>query len=231
MHDLVHGVWIYAMVSRQKASCGDVDEVESLRADLFAVILNFARTEYTESVVKDCALHIVHTTMNNMKKQDINARIRLLASDVGDFIRYWGFRRIHGEIWALVYLSEAPLSGTEIVERLQVSKALVSPALKELEDEGLIERVISENSKVKRYAAVDDVEKVIKGVLKRREKVMLEKAWKSYSALPKSTLAQVGYSPDRIKAMGAMIQMAQMGLQILLEVDVCSSTDSKFSGH
>jgi DNA-binding transcriptional regulator GbsR (MarR family) len=158
--------------------------------------------------------------MNYMKKQESDARIRVLAGHVGDFIRYWGFRRIHGEIWALVYLSEAPLSGAEIVGRLRVSKALVSPALKELEDEGLIERVPSENSKVKRYAAVDDVEKVIKGVLKRREKPMLEKILKSYSALPKASLAKVGYRPDRIEAMGAMIQMAQMGLQMLLEIDL-----------
>lgn len=142
--------------------------------------------------------------------------MRVLAGHIGDFIRYWGFRRIHGEIWALVYLSETPLSGVEIVEKLQVSKALVSPALKELEDEGLILQVPSENSKVKRYAANEDVESVIKGVLKRRELPMLQEVWKSYTALYKSVTSSEGVRADRFERLGEMIKTAQMGLGLLL---------------
>lgn len=167
--------------------------------------------------------------MNYMKNQDLKLNLnnskqtdqalRLLAGHVGDFIRYWGFRRIHGEIWSLVYLSGTPLSGVEIVNKLKVSKALVSPALKELEDEGLIEKVPSENSKVKRYIAVEDVASVIKGVLNRREKPMLEKIAKAHQALSKSNLLGSGYREDRLEQIGAMIQTAQMGLGLLLEFD------------
>lgn len=155
--------------------------------------------------------------MNNMKPQERDQKIRVLAGHVGDFIRYWGFRRIHGEIWAVVYLSEAPLSGVEIVEKLQVSKALVSPALKELEDEGLIQQVPSENSKVKRYAAQEDVVSVIKGVLKRREQPMLEQVWKSYDSLSTSISSVEGVRTDRFERLGDMIQMALLGLGILLD--------------
>jgi DNA-binding transcriptional regulator GbsR (MarR family) len=154
-----------------------------------------------------------------MKRQDVESKIRILAGDVGDFIRYWGFRRIHGEIWSVLYLSETPLSGIEIVNLLKVSKALVSPALKELEDEGLIQRVPSENSKVKRYAASEDVVTVIKGVLKRREKPMLDKVGKSYAALSASTVSNSGFRADRLERMGAMIETAQFGLQALLAFD------------
>lgn len=155
--------------------------------------------------------------MNYMKKQAEN-NLKELSTWIGHFIRYWGFRKIHGEIWTLVYLSSEPLSGVEIAKRLQVSKALVSPALKELEAEGLIFQCKSENSKTKRYAAVDDVNKVIKGVLNRREKPMIEKIHQSYLKT-----AQQGDSdsmnPERLATLGAMILMAQMGLGSLLEVD------------
>ncbi len=150
----------------------------------------------------------------------IEKKMRLLASQVGDFIRYWGFRRIHGEIWTLVYLSETPLSGKEIIDRLKVSKALVSPALKELEMEELIVRAPSENTKVKRYAANEDVMKVIKGVLKRREKPMLDKVHNSYESLSTNTLSgQNGLHSERFTKLGEMINTAQLGLQLLLDFE------------
>jgi DNA-binding transcriptional regulator GbsR (MarR family) len=79
-----------------------------------------------------------------MTKQQ-SLKVQQLSTFIGHFIRYWGFRNIHGQIWTIVYLSETPLSGAEIVKFLKVSKALVSPALKELEMEGLIKKVESES--------------------------------------------------------------------------------------
>ena len=64
-----------------------------------------------------------------------------LISNIGAFIEYWGFRNIHGRVWGTIYLSNKPMSTPEIVERLDVSKALISGAINELLDHGLIERV------------------------------------------------------------------------------------------
>jgi DNA-binding transcriptional regulator GbsR (MarR family) len=153
-----------------------------------------------------------------MEKQEL-LRLQKLAVGIGQFIRYWGFRKIHGEIWALIYLSPAPLSGIEIGKILKVSKALISPALKELAAEGLILQTKSENSKTKRYIAEEDVAKIIQGVLKRREIPMIEKIQQQYNDL-------LGVSPnkefvkrERLEKMGTMIQTAQMGLSTMLNLE------------
>jgi DNA-binding transcriptional regulator GbsR (MarR family) len=153
-----------------------------------------------------------------MGRQEL-IKIQQLSTFVGQFIRYWGFRKIHGEIWTIVYLSKTALSGSEIVTQLKVSKALVSPALKELELEGLIKQVESENSKTKRYAAEENVSKIIQGVLKRREQPMIGKIQKSHQELIETDNIKELLNYDRLKKMGIMIQLAELSLQTLIEQD------------
>ena len=153
-----------------------------------------------------------------MKKQDAIA-LKQMATQVGHFIRYWGFRKIHGEIWTLLYLAKKPLSGVELIELLGVSKALVSPALKELHAQGLINEVPSENAKVKRYAAVEDVGAVIKRILQTRERQMMDEIQIAFDGLDESR--QPGLKEfvdsDRLLSMGEMIQAAHFGLSAVLE--------------
>jgi DNA-binding transcriptional regulator GbsR (MarR family) len=159
---------------------------------------------------------MVHTSMNHMEKQELK-NLRHLSTLVGHFIRYWGFRKIHGEIWSVVYLAKTPLSGVEIGEILKVSKALISPALQELETEGLIKQTDSENSKTKRYEAEENVTKIIHGVLSRRERPMIENIQQSYMKLSEQCGDGESLNLDRLEKMGAMIQIAQMGLGALFE--------------
>jgi DNA-binding transcriptional regulator GbsR (MarR family) len=161
---------------------------------------------------------IVHSSVNYMTKQE-TAKIQQFADLVGDFIRYWGFRKIHGEIWTVVYLSSHPMSGTEIVELLKVSKALVSPALKELEAEGLIFQTESENSKTKRYSAPENINKIIQNVLRRREKPMMKKIETSYEELVDHVSDKTEIDQSRLHRLGKMISTAQMGLLLLAETD------------
>ncbi len=154
-----------------------------------------------------------------MKKQEL-LRLQELARQVGDFIRYWGFRKIHGEIWTVIYLSARPLSGVEIVGLLKVSKALVSPALKELEHEGLIGQVKSENSKTKRYAAVEDVTSIIRGVLVRREKPMISKIKACHVQLAGYAGGDAGgefIDPTRMQTLGTFIHTADLALSTLVD--------------
>ncbi|MFN7728068.1 MAG: GbsR/MarR family transcriptional regulator [Bdellovibrio sp.] len=153
-----------------------------------------------------------------MKNQELS-KLCDLAALVGDFMRYWGFRKIHGEIWTLVYLTQHPLSGADIVKSLDVSKALVSPALKELEAEGLIFLAPSENSKTKRYQAEEDVTKIIRGVLQRRERPLLDQILKAYQALESQNPTQSALQRERLEKVGTMIQTAQMGLHFLTDSD------------
>ncbi len=151
-----------------------------------------------------------------MEKQELRNLLQL-STFIGRFIRYWGFRKIHGEIWSVVYLAKVPLSGVEIGQILKVSKALMSPALKELETEGLIRQTHSENSKTKRYEAEENVTKIIQGVLNRREKPMIENIRKSHEKLSQQSAAAELLDLKRLETMGAMIQVAHIGLGALFE--------------
>ncbi len=154
-----------------------------------------------------------------MEKQELIA-LQTLSTGIGHFIRYWGFRKIHGEIWSLIYLSKEPMSGIEICNLLNVSKALVSPAIKELEAEVLIRQTKSENSKTKRYEAEEDVIKIIHGVLNRREKPMIDKIQQSHAHLSRQVSQMSSLDSDRMQTMGVMIQMAQIGLQSILSENI-----------
>lgn len=178
---------------------------------------------------------LVHGSVNKMKNQtrkkssekkmathtpstEIN-KLRTLSESVGDFIRYWGFRRIHGQIWTQVFLSKTSLSGTELTKRLQVSKALISPALSELESYGLI--VMTEDGKkTKRYSAAPDVIPVIKKILKEREAKIIAEARENFDALEKiqnkvddqdSVLKK-----ERLDELNQMISLAQFAIHFII---------------
>ena len=65
-------------------------------------------------------------------------RILGVCDAVGAFIEGWGFRAIHGRVWALLALSRAPMPQTVIAETLGVSRSLVSLAISELMEYGLV---------------------------------------------------------------------------------------------
>lgn len=147
-------------------------------------------------------------------------KLQALSETVGDFIRYWGFRRIHGEIWTQVFLSKESLSGAELTQRLGVSKALVSPALTELEEYGLI-RMEEDGKKTKRYSASPDVIPVIKNILKNREAKLISEADTRFKALIK-THEKRGpedsiLKSDRLTELNEMLTLAQFAIQFILQ--------------
>jgi DNA-binding transcriptional regulator GbsR (MarR family) len=156
--------------------------------------------------------------MNYMKKQSLDEKkLSHMADTVGDFIRYWGFRRIHGQIWTQVYLSKAALSGADLTKRLSVSKALISPALVELEKYGLITSH-QKDKKTKIYQACPDVVDVIKKILAERELVLIATAAHHASELKK--VVKDDQHPlielDRLKRLSEMIDFAQLSVHFLL---------------
>jgi DNA-binding transcriptional regulator GbsR (MarR family) len=98
-----------------------------------------------------------------------------LCSLIGDFIQYWGFKKIHGQIWAMVFLSKEPTCATTLVKRLHVSKALVSLAIKDLVEFEVLQ-IVGHGSRGRAlYQSHPDLIYVISQVLISREKKMLER--------------------------------------------------------
>lgn len=145
--------------------------------------------------------------------------VSALANSVGDFIRYWGFRRIHGQIWTLLYLKNQPLSPTEIATGLQVSKSLVSSALVELEENELIspfEDTKNSNKKTKYFKAEHEVIYIIQNILKTRELQIIKNVNQNIKSL-QSSKSKVDL--ERLNNLDLWTSLAQSSVESLSNLD------------
>jgi len=170
--------------------------------------------------------------MNNMKSKENGTRhdrdLQKLSHSIGNFIRYWGFRKIHGSIWTQLYLSKTSLSCTELTQRLGVSKALVSPALEELKGYKLIHEAPAPNEKTKVYYAAENISEVIRHVLKTRESKMLKQITEDFAAFNKSKSHRSDLNGKRIESLEGMILSANMMLEIMLSQKDLLNLPSEF---
>ena len=162
--------------------------------------------------------------MNNMKSKVQNAHsaknlqknLQILSLSIGNFIRYWGFRRIHGAIWTQLYLSKTALSCTDLTTRLGLSKALISPALDELCKYKLIYEAPAPNDKTKIYKTAENINEVIQHVLKARESKMLNQIAEDFSTFSDSSGKSELIDSKKVKSLGDMIISANVMLEIML---------------
>lgn len=160
------------------------------------------------------------------KKTTSNAELDDLAEQVGEFIQYWGFKRIHGKIWAHIYLSAIPLDATTLVKRLKVSKALVSFSIHDLLEYDVIREVARGRGRTVLYEANADVTTVILNVLRLRERKMMSQvmtACKTLEAATRTPGEEIPLDPKKITEMRKMIDSAQNGLDAIIR----SSSDAK----
>lgn len=158
--------------------------------------------------------------MNNMKSKGKTKKtedhLQKLSLSIGNFIRYWGFRRIHGAIWTQLYLSKAPLSCTDLTQNLGLSKALISPALDELCRYKLIHEVPAPNDKTKLYQATDNINEVIHHVLKTREAKILKEISHDFNLFNKTESQSEKINQERVQSLSEMIHSANLMLGIIL---------------
>ena len=94
---------------------------------------------------------------------------------------FWGFPRAMGAIYGAIYLSPAPLSLDEIVEQVGVSKGAVSTNVRALERLGMVHKRIQLGDRKDYYEAETDFWKIVRGVLREREKNEFDLALRTVS--------------------------------------------------
>jgi DNA-binding transcriptional regulator GbsR (MarR family) len=154
-----------------------------------------------------------------MKKKHPKLRkdVALVTEHVGEFMQYWGFKKIHGRIWALLFLSQEPLDATRVVALLKVSKTLVSFAVKEL----LAYDVIRERGQGPRGTVLlepnPDISGVILAVLQMRERKMLAKTLKSVKDIDVRAQDDGSFAldADRQQELLSMVKSATRALELL----------------
>ncbi len=116
--------------------------------------------------------------------------VKKLVDGVGSFIEYWGFRKIHGRVWALIYIADKPLSTPEIVKELGVSKALISGAINELLEHSLINKVGQAKYGGLTYVSCPNPAEVVRDIIRKRELVLFESIQNNLIELDKLNLKE-----------------------------------------
>ncbi|MEQ1724250.1 MAG: hypothetical protein ABL930_13850 [Pseudobdellovibrio sp.] len=151
-----------------------------------------------------------HKTMPELKE---------LEELVGNFIQYWGFKKIHGRIWAHLYTSQSPLDSQNLISRLKVSKALMSLAIRDLIEYEVIEAVSIGKHGVTFYQANPDIMVVITNVLRKREAVMISAVSSCLDRMSsKNTkeLEQAKLDSEKVENVKKMTESAQNLLNLFI---------------
>ena len=146
-----------------------------------------------------------------------------LGDQIGSFIEYWGFKKIHGQIWTHIFLASEPIDSTTLVKRLNVSKALISLAIKDLLKYDVIQVVGKGTRRKILFQSNPDLIKVIIQVLRMRERKMLSQIMSSYKNLKKMKHGEHGgveISADKTSELGNMIEAAELSLDALISSDL-----------
>ncbi len=157
-----------------------------------------------------------------MAEKSVLPEVEQLARHIGDFIQYWGFKRIHGQIWTHLFISNEPIDAGELIKRLGVSKALISMSLSELAEYDVIQDCGKGPKNTIVYTANKDVTKVITNVLRRREKQMISQAdaaCRLVRELPQNDKTSMNLSEEQLAKLSELITNAQAGLTAILSFD------------
>jgi DNA-binding transcriptional regulator GbsR (MarR family) len=145
----------------------------------------------------------------------------LVSDSIGRLIEFWGFKRNMGRLWAILYLSERPLSAPEIQERLQLSSGAVSMTLNELTRWGVVKKVWIQGERRDHYTAEGNFWKMISRVFNERERVevldaidVMEDALQFLRDKAKSDedRARARFQEERIRE---LLDLARLGRQLL----------------
>jgi DNA-binding transcriptional regulator GbsR (MarR family) len=159
---------------------------------------------------------------NKAHSKKIPPELDELAEQVGTFIEYWGFKKVHGKIWANLFLSSEPLDAGELRSRLKVSKALISMSLSELISYDVVLELGKGPNNTLVYGANPDCTRVIVNVLRGRERRILSRVQASFRTMRDLSSADretAPLDPKRIRMMGEMIQTASKFLDDVIAGD------------
>ncbi len=160
----------------------------------------------------------------------LHRRVLAAADAVGDFIEAWGFKSIHGRVWALLAMRGTPIAQTELAETLGVSRSLISLAIAELLEYGLVKarsdrRNAPYEACMEVWPTISDVLRNRESILMERAKLALEAALVEAEAVAETVADPPPVDPERIRLLLDMTEFAQTVLRTILRIRIPRSLD------
>ncbi|OJV95206.1 MAG: hypothetical protein BGO39_24670 [Chloroflexi bacterium 54-19] len=100
--------------------------------------------------------------MEEVSKEFIN--------NLGRVADFFGFNRLMGQLYAVLFLSPEPLTLDDMVKKLESSKGNVSINIRALERWGLVRQIYKWADRKNYYEAEPDIWKAVSGILQERER-------------------------------------------------------------
>lgn len=150
-----------------------------------------------------------------------------LMEAMGRITSFWGFSKIMGQLYGLLYLSPRPATLDEMSESLSVSKGNVSINIRALERWSMVKAVWVKGDRKDYYEAETDFWKIVKGVLREREKKEFDLALDSVSRLLAQSVAaqksaktaETAFAIERLKKLEDFIQTMDKLVSVFMTLE------------
>jgi len=108
--------------------------------------------------------------MDKIMNEDLQTARENFIQGMSRISNFWGFPRAMGAIYGAIYLSPEAVTLDELVDLAGVSKGAVSTNVRTLERLGMVHKQLKIGDRKDYYIAEADFWKIIRGVLREREK-------------------------------------------------------------
>lgn len=140
---------------------------------------------------------------------------RLVTGAIGNAIEFWGFKRNHGRVWALLYIHNKPFSAMDIQEALGLSKGAVSMIIRELERWKVVHRVRVPSSSAWHFIAETDFMAMLARVISERETGIVVRTQADLSRAEKQMRAADDTPKDMVERVTRLNNIAKLVEQSL----------------
>src|SRR3954468_6525988 len=143
------------------------------------------------------------------------------ADAVGALMEFWGFKRVMGRVWALLYLRGEALPASDLCDQLSISSGAASMALSELEHWGVVRRIRRPGDRREYFEAETDIWKMISRVLRERELAQIERVLEVFERA-RDRLRAMASGGDRnrleeiVERLGKLSDLARVGRGLLM---------------
>ncbi|HNS96565.1 MAG TPA: hypothetical protein PKL73_06410 [Polyangiaceae bacterium] len=155
----------------------------------------------------------------------LEAELRV-ADQVGRLMEFWGFKRVHGRVWTILFLSAEPLSTSEIRKRLGISMGAASMALAELRRWGAVREAVTRHRAV-HYEPETNIWRLISRVMQDRERRILDESLEVFEQALSVLRTSAGPSAHRVERLVLLTKLVQGMLGMLLSRGELAAEDTK----
>ena len=150
-----------------------------------------------------------------------------IMDTLGRITSFWGFSKIMGQLYGMLYLSAAPMTLDQMAENLEISKGNVSINIRALERWNMVRPVWVKGDRKDYYEAETDFWKIIRGVLREREKKEFDQALAAIGRIRKNAEearkkgkdVDTAFTVDRLKKLEDFIKTMDQLVGIMLTLE------------